>query len=648
MSRTQPEPKSADAPLEIRTENRLVFYLSLGRRYRRRIIGMMALVGVYSVMTAARLSAIGLLEILRVRFQGEGGRFLQQLESARRWLFGPGGEPLAKLLHESDAFFYKFLLGTLGAFTLLAILMAVSFYFKELFAQSLILDMEVDIRRSLFRHLTRQSVAYFNRQRSGDVISRLTNDINAVRQSFKLFFEDVVQQPVIIVCTLAAGLWASPLLFMICVPFYGVLMLPVLRSGRKIIKHGKGRLEKLSLLTEAIGQLFSGIRIVKAFGMERHEENEFAARNKDFIRSTLKMNRAKIKARAVQELLYNLGTAIAILAGVALIATGRVAPEPFMVFLAAMVQVYMPFKGLSTAWNQLQESRSAVERILEVLRERPQIRDLDGSFEFPGLAQEIRFDSVSFSYSELDPALASPAGGNGAGTSTPLRLPVLHDVSFRVEKGEIVALVGPSGAGKSTIADLIARFYDPQRGSVAVDGRDIREFRFASYLRAVAIVSQDPFLFHTTIRNNIRYGRESASDEEVEAAARVAFAHDFILEQSGGYETVIGERGVKLSGGQRQRLTIARAVLKNAPILILDEATSSLDSQSEMEVQKAIDNLIRDRTTFVIAHRLSTIVHADRILVVDEGRIVESGRHEDLLRARGRYWELWRSQNREA
>jgi subfamily B ATP-binding cassette protein MsbA len=217
-----------------------------------------------------------------------------------------------------------------------------------------------------------------------------------------------------------------------------------------------------------------------------------------------------------------------------------------------------------------------------------------------------------------------------------------------VKAGQVLALVGPSGSGKSTIVDLIARFYDPQRGRVLVDGCDIRDYRNASYLRAVAIVSQDPFLFNTTIRENIRYGRDGATDAEVEEAARVAFAHDFILQQPQGYETVIGDRGVMLSGGQRQRITIARAVLKDAQILILDEATSSLDSQAEMEVQCAIDNLIRSRTTFVIAHRLSTVRRADKILVIEDGRIVESGRHEEILARKGRYYDLWRSQNPEA
>lgn len=628
---------------DLTTATRWGFYRSLAERYWKHICGMIALVLVYALLTGARLGVIGLLEVYRARQTGEGAKFLAQLERARTWLLGPQEVPLARLLQSDEQFFLNFLATTMAVFAVLAVIMALSFYFKEYLAQQLILRMEVDIRTTLFRHLTRQSVAYFNRQRSGDVISRLTNDINAVRSSFKLFFEDVVQQPCLILASLAVALWASPLLFLCCIPFYGFLMLPVLRSGKKIIKHGRGRLEKLSLLTDSIGQLFSGIRIVKAFGMERHEEDEFVEKNSDFIRSTLKMNRAKVKSRAVQELLYNLGTALAVLLGIWLISRRIVEPEAFLMFMGAMVQIYMPLKAVSNAWNQLQESRGGVERILEVLREKPLIKDPAGALSFPGVKATIRFDHVGFSYSVQNP----PGNGSEASKDENLKLPVLHDIEFSIQAGQVLALVGPSGSGKSTIVDLLARFYDPQKGRVLVDSRDIRDYSFASYLRSIAIVSQDPFLFHTTIRENIRYGRETATDAEIEAAAQAAFAHDFILEQPQGYDTVIGERGVMLSGGQRQRLTIARALLKNAPILILDEATSSLDSQSEKEVQRAIDNLIKSRTTFVIAHRLSTIVHADKILVLEAGKIIESGSHEELLMARGMYYQLWRSQNSE-
>ncbi len=624
------------------TESRLAFYRSLLTHYRKQFVGMMGLVWLYSALTALRIPAVGVvLEAVQFKFSQERGKLLTVLDARIHQLLGPNVPSLFDRLVE-DRFFLEFLFAMLGFFAIAAVLMAIAFFLKEYLGQSLIVRMEVDVRKALFQHITRQSVAYFNRQRSGDVISRLTNDISALRSSFKLFFEDIVQQPVTIILTLAVAYAYSPLLFWLTVPFYGFLMVPVVRSGKKVIKHGRGRLEKLSIVTEAIQQLFSGIRIVKAFGMERYEEEEFAEKNREFVRSTLKLTRAKMKGRSFQELLYNLGTGIVVLLGVWFISTKWVEVVAFGMFMGCMVQIYNPLKALTSAWSQLQESRAGGERLLEVLREKPLIKDHDGALAFPGVKEEIRFEDVSFSYGELDPALAKTSGEEGA-----LRLPVLNDVSFSARAGEVVALVGPSGAGKSTIVDLLARFYDPQRGSILIDGRDIRDYRFASYLKAVAIVSQDPFLFHTTIRENIRYGKESATDEDIEQAARVAFAHDFIVEQPDGYDTLIGERGVKLSGGQRQRITIARAVLKNAQILILDEATSSLDSQSEKEVQHAIDNLIRSRTTFVIAHRLSTIVHADKILVIVDGRIVETGHHEDLLKARGKYYQLWRSQNPE-
>jgi subfamily B ATP-binding cassette protein MsbA len=617
------------------------FHVSLIARYKRLFGGMILLMGVYSGIVAGRLLVGGvLLDSVILHFAPDKkGRFISRLDSIWSWLFGPGASVSAQIPNAD--FFFHFLLVMIAVFCLAAIAMAVAFYYKEYLAQWLIVRMTVDIRKAVFRHLSYQSVAYFNRQRSGDLISRLTNDVSAVQLSFRFFFEDIVQQPIAIVSALAVALASSPLLFIVTVPFYGVLLFPVIRSGKKVIKHGRGRLEKLSLVTESIQQLFGGIRIVKAFGMESHEQVAFGNKNQAYIRSSMRMNRAKLKGRSLQELLYNLGTAALLLLGVFAITYELVGATDFSIFLLALVQIYNPLKTLSRAWNQIQESRPGLDRVLEILREKPLIQYRDGSEEFPGVKGEIRFEDVSFSYKDLHPSVVREPGED-------LSLPVLSDVSFGVKVGEVAAFVGPSGAGKSTIVDLLARFYDPQRGRILVDGRDIREYRYAAYLRSIAIVSQDPFLFNTTIRENIRYGREAATDDEVEEAARVAYAHDFIMEQPEGYDTIIGDRGVMLSGGQRQRLTIARAVLKNAPILILDEATSSLDSQAEKEVQEAIDNLIRARTTFVIAHRLSTVVRADKIFVVADGRIVESGRHEELLERKGKYRKLWISQNPDA
>jgi subfamily B ATP-binding cassette protein MsbA len=616
-------------------ETYLGFYQSLIGHYWKAFASIVGLMGSYSALISARIVfAVLLLDALKVYFGLEPEGLIGGLKWVYLFAFHSS---LIRDLRQPESFFW-FLSIALGLFILVAIVMAICYYVKEYMSAKLIVRMTVDVRQSLFKSLGRQSVAYFTRQRSGDVISRITNDVTVVNATFKVLFESLIQQPLTAVGALVTAAIFSPFLFVISAPFYLLLMLPILRSTKKVRKHGRGRLEKLGVVTEAIQQLFSGIRIVKAFGMERHEEKSFVEKNKGFITSTMKMNRAKIKGRSVQELMYNIGTAGLLLLGIWTVSLEFLTVTEFVGFLLAMIQAYHPLKAASKAWNVMQESRGGVERILEVLHEEPLIQDRHGALDFPGVKAEIQFEHVSFSYTALDPKLVKGAEGV-------LPLPVIHDVSLRVNVGEVVALVGQSGGGKSTLVDLLARFYDPQKGQILVDGKDIRDYRFASYLEAIAIVSQDPFLFNTTIRENIRYGRDGANTEEVEEAARVALAHDFILDQPDGYDTLIGERGVKLSGGQRQRITIARAVLKNAPILILDEATSSLDSQSEREVQRAIDNLIRHRTTFVIAHRLSTIVHADKILVVDQGRIVERGCHKELLESKGRYHDLWRSQN---
>jgi len=635
--REAPEPivSRAGGQQRFSGESYLGFYESLIGHYWKAFAGMVGLMSSYSALISARIvAAVVLLDALKVHFKLEPEGLINGLKWVYFFVFH---RSLIRDLRQ-DEFFLWFLSIALVLFILVAIVMAICYYFKEYMSARLVVRMTVDVRQALFKHLGLQSVAYFTRQRSGDVISRITNDVSVVNATFKVLFESLIQQPLTAVGALVTAAWFAPWLFVITVPFYLLLMLPILRSTRKVRKHGRGRLEKLGLVTEAIQQLFSGIRIVKAFGMEKHEERAFVVKNKGFISSTMKMNRAKIKGRSVQELMYNIGTAGLLLLGLWTISSESLTITEFVGFLLAMIQAYHPLKAASKAWNVMQESRGGVERILEILHEKPLIQDRHGSLDFPGVEGEIRFEHVSFSYEALDPKLLEGAQGT-------LHLPVIHDVSLCAKVGEVVAFVGQSGGGKSTLVDLLARFYDPQKGHILVDGKDIRDYRFASYLEAIAIVSQDPFLFNTTIRENIRYGRDGASVEEIEEAARVALAHGFILEQSDGYDTVIGERGAKLSGGQRQRITIARAVLKNAPILILDEATSSLDSQSEKEVQRAIDNLIRHRTTFVIAHRLSTIAHADKILVVDQGRIVESGRHNDLLEKQGRYFDLWRSQN---
>jgi subfamily B ATP-binding cassette protein MsbA len=622
------------------------FYASLLARYWRRFALMMGLSLVYAGVSSSRIAVGGfLVDAVRVRFQPDHdpGKPLRLLDQVIAW-FDPESVVTPQLKGDPE-FLMTFLLLVTAGFGVAMVAMTAASFFKDYLTQSLIVHMVVDLRTALFDHLSLQSVAYFNRQRAGDVISRLTNDVNAVQLSFRFYFETICHEPLIILGSLAMALWASPLLFVLVVPLLGLVTYPVFRSGKKVIKHGRGRLEKLGLVTEAIQQLFTGIRIVKAFCMEGHERREFRRRNEEYIRSTMKMNKAKIKGATAQELLYNVGVAGLALAGAWLLLNEVLGIEDFVMFVGGMLTTYRPLKSLARAWNQIQESTAGVERVLEVLSEAPRLTDRDGALEFPGVRERIGFEGVGFSYESRGEAPA-PAGSSWDRVP-PIDIAVLRGVSFEVRAGDVTGIVGPSGAGKSTVVDLLARFYDPLEGRITVDGRDIREFRHASYLWGIAIVSQDPFLFNATIRENILYGRPQASHAEVEEAARVAFAHDFIMEQPDGYDTSLGERGVLLSGGQRQRITIARAVLKNAPILILDEATSALDSFAEKEVQKAMENLMRERTTFVVAHRLSTVAGADRILVFDGGRLVESGAHEDLLARGGTYSFLWRSQNPE-
>ena len=646
------------------------FYWSLVGRYKKLFLGMMLLSAVYAGMTAGRLLIFGLLvESVQVHFkygelvaadandavadaedaaaaEGDGERgagaaiphhgnfnIFRRIDEASKFL-GFEEPRIAERLADdakNPGFFMTFLYSTAGVFALAAIVMAVASFFKQYLGLALVVHMVVDIRNALFTHLSHQPVGYFSQQRSGDIISRLTNDINAVQLSFRFFFQTIVHEPLTVIFCVSVAYAAHPGLFWYVMPLYGIVMWPILRSGKKVTRHGRGRLEKLGHVTEGIHQLFTGIRIVKAFGMERHERDEFADRNRGYIRSSLRMNRAKVKGRSLQELFYNVGTAGVVIFGVWLLTHEKVTITDFILFLTAMMQVYSPLKNFSRAWNQIQESSGGVARLLEVLRERPEERDPEGAVEFPGVKKQIAFENVSFRYD----AAGEEASSEG----------VIQDLSFQAKRGEMIAIVGPSGAGKTTALDLLARFYDPQEGRITVDGTDIRDFRRSSYLGGLALVSQDPFLFNATIRENIAYGRPGATQDDVEKAARIAFAHDFILEQPEGYETILGERGVKLSGGQRQRLTIARAVVRDAPILILDEATSALDTRAEKEVQQALDNLVRERTTFVIAHRLSTITNADKILVLEAGRLKEFGRHDELLEKKGTYYHLWRSQN---
>jgi subfamily B ATP-binding cassette protein MsbA len=395
--------------------------------------------------------------------------------------------------------------------------------------------------------------------------------------------------------------------------------------GKKVRKHGEATLERMAQLTEALREMLAGIRIVRAYKMEREEGLEFRRINDEFFRQRMKVNKATILNESTNIAMYTVGLGVMVILGGYVINTGNVGLGEIGGFIAASTLTFRSTKLLARSYTRLQEALAGAGRIFELLDYEPQIKDMPNSVELKGIERGVVFKDVTFSYN-------SDAGA------------VLSDINLTVKKGQVVAIAGQSGSGKSTFLNLIPRFYEPSNGTVEIDGQDIRYVKGESLLGSIAIVTQQTFLFNKSIKENIRYGKRDASQKEVEAAAKAAYIHDFVCALPKGYDTEVGELGVRLSGGQRQRIAIARAILKDAPILILDEATSALDSESEKIVQDALGNLMKGRTCFVVAHRLSTVRNCDLIAVVEGGRIVEVGTHNALVQKKGEYWRLYQMQ----
>jgi len=484
-----------------------------------------------------------------------------------------------------------------------------------------------DLRKQLFSHLQGLPLSFHQRQRGGELLSRFTSDIGLMPGGITDMLSKVIKSSFNIVFYLCGIFYMDWKLALYVLIVFPVAIGPLLYFGRRIRKHVSTTQERQADLVSMLHESLAGVRVVMAFGMEKAQVERFTRVVEQHLAAIIKQVRIGALSGPVMEAISGLGLALLFyLAGTQVRNHGMTAGT-FLAFVGLIASLYPEIKNLNGVNQSVQTSRSAGERVFQVLDSHNDIVDAPDALPLPEIHQALRFEKVEFRYH--------------ADT------PVLKGIHLEVKAGQMVALVGPSGGGKSTLADLAPRFMDPSSGKVSIDGHDLRFVTLESLRSQIGVVTQETFLFNDTIAANIGFGRPGATQAEIEDAARAANAHAFILEQTLGYQTRIGDRGARLSGGQRQRLAIARAILKNPPILILDEATSALDTESERAVQEALDRLMARRTTLVIAHRLSTVQHADKIVVLDEGQVVEQGRHEELQAMNGLYAKLHKMQFRE-
>lgn len=509
-----------------------------------------------------------------------------------------------------------------GLLVVLFLIKNVFRYLSAFFMAPLEQGVVMHIRESLFNHLTTLDLGFFMKRKKGDVIGRIVSDVQVVQDAIANTLQVLMKEPLtmlLLFYVLQAISWKLTLFSLVVLPVTGVFIGVVRVSLRKKSRLGQEELGKLIALMD---EFMSGIRIVKAFQGERFEQTRYREKNEAYKKLQVGIRQRTDLASPVTEMITILVVAVIILVAGTLILSdeSELSSAAFITFITLFSQFMMPVRTLSNAVARIQKGIAAFERIEDLLATRPEVKEVPDPVRIPGFSASLKFEGVYFRYEEED---------------------VLKDINFEIRKGETVALVGPSGGGKSTLADLIPRFYDPYRGQILLDGIPLKELSIHDLRAQIGNVTQEGILFHDTVLANIAYGVASPSLEKVMEAAQVANAHEFITQLPEGYHTVIGERGLRLSGGQRQRLSIARAVLRNPPILILDEATSNLDTESERLVQEALEHLMQNRTSFVIAHRLSTILSADQILVIDKGEIVERGNHLELMEQGGVYRRLY-------
>lgn len=560
-------------------------------------------------------------------------------------LFGTSDEVTVKVPFDfsfasiKDNFFYyitsfKQLYGAsntlifIGVFAILATALKTGFAYLASYETIYIRNGVVrDIRKKIYKKILSLPLPFFSEEKKGDIISRMTSDVQEVEESIMNSLDMFFQSPILIMVYLGSMLimsWELTIFALILLPVMGGL---IGRVGKNLKRHSREGQNKMGVILSVMEETLSGLRIIKAFNAERKVDAKFTEEAEDYRRIQNRLMRRRSLAHPMSEFLGTIVIVIVLWFGGTLILnhSGSLSAEDFIAYIALFYSIINPAKNFSNAFYSIQKGLAAMDRIDDVLKAESLINEPEKPVIINDFKDKIEYKNVYFSYNDSKQ--------------------VLKNVNVTIPKGRMVALVGQSGSGKSTFVDLLPRFYDVQGGGITIDGIDIRDMSFYDLRELMGNVNQDPILFNDTIYNNIAFGVENATQEQVEAAAKIANAHEFIVNAEHGYQTIIGDRGSKLSGGQRQRLSIARAVLKNPPIMILDEATSALDTESEKLVQDALDNLMKNRTSLVVAHRLSTIKNADMICVFHEGEIVERGTHDELLQLNGIYTKLYSMQN---
>jgi subfamily B ATP-binding cassette protein MsbA len=592
------------------------------RPYRGRFfIGLFCGIG-YGMANGLLVASVN--QVFKLVFEGKTSLHAQ-LARAPEWI-----HPLADWLRthipelrapaDGDRLGWALVIGMIPAVMILRnMLQYASVYFVNWSAVHAI----ADIRTKLFGHLQNLSLGFFNKARTGDLIARITSDTQALNVVVNNSLASMVKDPVTLLCLIGYNLITQPTLTLVSAIVFPVCIVPVVIYGRKVRKSAKKVQFHNAELASQMHEAFTGNRVIKAYNLETTITDQFKATIRKYAGQIMRVTRANELPGQFNELFASFGIALVFFYIVNMPAATRPDMGDISAFMLTMVLIYPSVKSLTKLHNQLHQARAASERVFELLATQNTIPEPVAPKMLHADQADIVFENVDFSFDDK---------------------PVLRNINLTVKAGQMVALVGASGSGKTTLTNLLLRFYDPVRGSIKIGGVDLREVRTRDLRNQIAVVAQENILFNDTIRRNIELGRIGAKEEEILAAAHHAYAYDFIMEKKEGFDAVVGEKGVSLSGGQRQRLAIARAVLKNAPVLVLDEATSALDTESERAVQSALDELMKGRTTLCIAHRLSTVLHADVIVVLDHGRIVETGRHEELVRRGGVYQKLYELQ----